>query len=114
MIKIEIEERNSVSDLRELVEEWLEVVKKLIRECYKCLEVSVLLPVDCEEGKKGLIKADFIHGRSWLPVFISEDGICRLTGAKFIDSQSRWSADSLVPLPTPPSSDRPASRKKLK
>jgi GTPase SAR1 family protein len=110
MIEIEIEEGNSVSDLRELVEEWLEVVKKLIRECYKCLEVSVLLPVDCEDGKKGLIKADFIHGRSWLPVFISEDGICRLTGAKFIDSQSRWSADSLVRHHTPPS-DRPASRK---
>jgi hypothetical protein len=104
MIKVEIEEgvnnTNSVSDLRELVEEWLEVVKKLIRECYKRLEVRVLLPVDCEEGKKGLIPAEVMmneRGKNVMPEYISEDGLCRLTRATFIDLQLKW-----FPLSPPP------------
>jgi hypothetical protein len=107
MIRVEIEEEgdninnnNSVIDLRELVEEWLEVVKKLIRECYKCLEVRVLLPVDCEEGKNGLIPAEVImmnetRRNVMMPEYISEDGLCRLTRAKFIELQSKW----CTPLP---------------
>jgi GTPase SAR1 family protein len=104
MIRVEIEEgnNNSVSDLRELVEEWLEVVKKLIRECYKCLEVRVLLPVDCEEGKNGLIPAEVLMINNVMPVLISEDGLCRLTRAKFTELQSKWSCSSPVPLPLPP------------
>jgi hypothetical protein len=107
MIRVEIEEEgdninnnNSVIDLRELVEEWLEVVKKLIRECYKCLEVRVLLPVDCEEEKNGLICFEelLLNQRKQIktgvmmlmPEYISEDGLCRLTRAKFIDLQSTW------------------------
>jgi hypothetical protein len=109
MIRVEIEEEgdninnnNSVIDLRELVEEWLEVVKKLIRECYKCLEVRVLLPVDCEEGKNGLIPAEVLMmnetRKNVMPDYISEDGLCRLTRAKFIDLQSKW----CTPLPILP------------
>jgi GTPase SAR1 family protein/DNA-binding Lrp family transcriptional regulator len=91
MIKIEIEEGNSVSNLRELVEEWLEVVKKLIRECYKRLEVRVLLPVDCEQGKNGLISLEglLVKEQSMMPEYISEDGLCR---AKFFELQSKWSS----------------------
>jgi hypothetical protein len=107
MIKVEIEEgnhnNNSVSDLRELVEDWLEVVKKLIRECYKCLEVRVLLPVVCEEEKNGLIPAERVVmnevRKNVMPVLISEDGLCRLTRAKFIDLQSLWS--TVVPVANP-------------
>jgi GTPase SAR1 family protein len=105
MIKIEIEERNSVSDLRELVEEWMEVVKKLIRECYKCLEMTVLLPVDCEEEKNGLISLEGLlntNQQRVMPEYISEDGLC-LTRAKFIELQSKWSSPApLVPVPLPP------------
>jgi GTPase SAR1 family protein len=101
MIKIEIEEGNSVSDLMGLVEEWLEVVKKLIRECYKCLKVTLLLPVDCEEGKNGLISLEGMLNKqqSMMPEYISEDGYCRLTRAKFIELQSKWSSPN---LPVPP------------
>jgi GTPase SAR1 family protein len=105
MIKIEIEEGNSVTDLRKLVEEWLEVVKKLIRECYKCLEVTVLLPVDCEEGKNGLISLEGLLNKqqSVMPEYISEDGLCKLTKSKFIELLSKWCpAVAIVPLPVPP------------
>jgi GTPase SAR1 family protein len=103
MIKMEIEEGNSVSDLRELVEEWLEVAKKLIRECYKCLEVTVLLPVECEEGKNGLVSLEGLlntNQQNVMPEYISEDGLCRLSRAKFIELQSKWS--SVVPVPPVP------------
>jgi GTPase SAR1 family protein len=115
MIRVEIEEEgdninnnNSVIDLRELVEEWLEVVKKLIRECYKCLEVRVLLPVDCEEGKNGLIPVEVLmmtETRNVMPEYISEDGLCRLTRVKFIELQSLWCTAVLLPPvnPTNPS-----------
>jgi GTPase SAR1 family protein/DNA-binding Lrp family transcriptional regulator len=105
MIKIEIEEGNSVSNLRELVEEWLEVVKKLIRECYKRLEVRVLLPVDCEQGKNGLISLEglLVKEQSMIPEYISEDGLCRLTRAKFFELQSNWSPlVPVVPIPVNP------------
>jgi GTPase SAR1 family protein len=117
MIKVEIEEGNnntSVNDLRELVEEWLEVVKKLIRECYKCLEVRVLLPVDCEEGKNGLIPVEVMMNatkKNVMPEYISEDGLCRLTRAKFIDLQSKWSSSSsssTVPLVPPVNPTKPS------
>jgi hypothetical protein len=104
MIKIELEEGNSVSDLRKLVEDWLEVVKKLIRECYKCLEVTVLLPVDCEEGKNGLISLEALLNskqQSVMPEYISEDGLCKLSKSKFIELQSHWCPPiPIVPLPS--------------
>jgi hypothetical protein len=108
MIKIEIEEGNSVIDLRELMEEWLEVVKKLIRECYKCLEATILLPVDCQEEKNGLISLEGVVLNNnkqqntsvlmtMMPEYISEDGLCRLTRAKFSDLQSKWASSPTLP-----------------
>jgi GTPase SAR1 family protein len=107
MIKIDIEEGDT--DLRELVEEWLEVAKKLIRECYKCLVVTVLLPVDCEEGNNGLISLEGLllnrQQNVMTPEYISEDGLCRLISAKFIDLQSKW-----LSLPPPPFPRLPLSQ----
>jgi GTPase SAR1 family protein len=102
MIKIEIEEGSSISDLRELVEEWLEEVKKLIRECYKCLEVRVLIPVDCEDVKEAFISADLMNENDPDPEYISEDGSCRLTRTNFNKLHLIWSAVSQIPpLPLP-------------